>query len=95
MCDVIESIYRAMYSLSPRGWVIKILSNIFQSLRVKNIMGMNSHLKKTWHTARFQPWGEDENLLRSDRSSTELAGPGIGLRNTYSNILIMYCIADE
>ena len=33
-------------------------------------------MKKTWQTACFEPGSDQDQILRSERSPSELAGPG-------------------
>ena len=34
-------------------------------------------MKKTWRTARFEPWSDETKTLQRECSSTDLAGPGL------------------
>ena len=89
MCDVIGSIWSGYVSLPLRGWVIND-SNLqitirgcemtfwhFSKPRGQTLIAkLISRLKKTWHTASFEPRSEVDDFLRSEQSPSELAGPG-------------------
>ena len=48
----------------------------FFEASLSNLLRINSRLRKTWHTACFEPRSEDERFLRSKRFPSDLAGPG-------------------
>ena len=75
-----------LHSLLPRGCMIDNSNLWIQMTRLRDIptffealgsslLQINSHLKKTWRTACFEPQSEDENFYEwSKWSPSELAG---------------------
>ena len=67
------------------------IPTFFEALMPNIFLSYLSRLKKTWHTAWFEPWSLEENFYEASALPSELAGPGLCLGYTINILHIESC----